>query len=533
VIRDIEEHVRQIPSIDTVFSTVGGSNENQFSSGALEENFGRFYVVMKDRRDKVAEEQAIGQIREELRRYPEVTHTFSRPTLFSFKTPIEVEIYAFNLEEQRTAASLVARRLERINGLTDIQSTAELGTPEIQIRFDRARLARLGLEEGVIANILRNKIRGDVASRYREEDRQIDILVRAGEPDRKTIDDIRNLVINNVDANTANGNNAAASGQNQNTQQQTATGQEQTGRSSGTGAAAGAAGAGGQTNAQRQGQDQQQTAGRRVPIRLGAVADVSVARGPSEIRRIRSQRAAVISANVTGRDLRSASQDVRAALAELRGELVNTVIALGGQNEELDRSYNSLLFAFGLAVFLVYLVMASQFESLVHPFVILFAVPFGMVGVVLSLWITQTEVSVMVFLGIIILAGIVVNNAIVLIDYANQLRREGLSKRDALLLAGQVRLRPILMTTLTTVLGLVPMAAGWGEGAEMSAPMAITVMGGLVFSTILTLFFIPVVYEVLDRKVIVAEDAVPAFDGVEPPLDDVWQASPREQQQRP
>jgi HAE1 family hydrophobic/amphiphilic exporter-1 len=388
-----------------------------------------------------------------------VTHTFSRPTLFSFKTPIEVEIYAFNLEEQRTAASLVARRLERINGLTDIQSTAELGNPEIQIRFDRARLARLGLEEGVIANILRNKIRGDVASRYREEDRQIDILVRAGEPDRKTIDDIRNLVINNVDANNANGSNASASGQNQNTQQQTATGQEQTGRSSGTGGAAGATGAGSQTNAQRQGQDQQQTAGRRVPIRLGAVADVSVARGPSEIRRIRSQRAAVVSANVTGRDLRSASQDVRAALAELRGELVNTVITLGGQNEEFDRSYNSLLFAFGLAVFLVYLVMASQFESLVHPFVILFAVPFGMVGVVLSLWITQTEVSVMAFLGISILAGIVVNNAIVLIDYANQLRREGLSKRDALLQAGQVRLRPILMTTLTTVLGLVPMAA--------------------------------------------------------------------------
>jgi HAE1 family hydrophobic/amphiphilic exporter-1 len=533
VIRDIEAQVRKIPSVETVFSSVGGSNENQFSTGALEENLGRFYVVMKNRRDKVAEQQAIDQIRAELRRSPEVTHTFSRPTLFSFKTPIEIEIYAFNLEEQRAAAGLVWRRLERIGGLTDIQSTAELGNPEIQIRFDRARLARLGLEEGTIANVLRNKIRGDVASRYREEDRQIDILVRAGEPDRKTIDDIRGLVINNPQPNTAtaNGSNAAVPGQGQNTQQAAATtGQQTAGRASETGV--GAAGSGLAGAPQQQGR--QQTAEGRVPIRLGAVADVSVARGPSEIRRIRSQRAAVVSANVVGRDLRSASQEIRAALADLRGQLVNTVITLGGQNEELDRSYTSLVFAFALAVFLVYLVMASQFESLVHPFVILFAVPFGMVGVVLSLWITQTEVSVMVFLGIIILAGIVVNNAIVLIDYANLLRREGFSKRDALVEAGRVRLRPIMMTTLTTVLGLIPMAAGWGEGAEVSAPMAITVMGGLVFSTILTLFLIPVVYEVMDRKVIVAEDAVAGPAGAEPPpLGDAWQATPRGQQQEP
>ena len=136
----------------------------------------------------------------------------------------------------------------------------------------------------------------------------------------------------------------------------------------------------------------------------------------------------------------------------------------------------------------------------------------------------------MVFLGVIILEGIVVNNAIVLIDYANQLRREGLSKRDALLQAGQVRLRPILMTTLTTVLGLIPMAAGWGEGAEVSAPMAITVMGGLVFSTVLTLFLIPIVYEVVDRRVIVPEDSLPeSAEPVERELGGSWQAAPPRQ----
>ena len=171
-------------------------------------------------------------------------------------------------------------------------------------------------------------------------------------------------------------------------------------------------------------------------------------------------------------------------------------------------------------MFLVYLVMASQFESLTHPFVILFTVPLALVGVVLSLVATQTSVSVMVFLGVIVLAGIVVNNAIVLVDYTNQLRREGTPKREAVLRAGQVRLRPIVMTTLTTVLGLFPMALGWGEGSEVRAPMAVTVMGGLVFSTALTLVLIPVVYEAVDRGVRALDtvsdpDVEPADTGME------------------
>jgi HAE1 family hydrophobic/amphiphilic exporter-1 len=316
--------------------------------------------------------------------------------------------------------------------------------------------------------VLRNKIRGDVASRFREDDRQIDILVRADESDRATIADIRNLVINDPQTGTQAGGTAGnqtgarnqnqSRGQNQNQNRARATSQQAPAANTGRNATPRGQG----SAATSQVQQPQRTA----PIRLGAVAEVTVARGPSEIRRIRSQRAAIVSATVVGRDLQGASHEIRDALTDLRGELVNTVIALGGQNEEFERSYNSLLFAFALAVFLVYLVMASQFESLIHPFVILFAVPFAIVGVVLSLWLTGTEISVMVFLGVIILAGIVVNNAIVLVDYANQLRREGLSKREALVRAGQVRLRPILMTTLTTVLGLIPMAVGWGEGAE-------------------------------------------------------------------
>jgi HAE1 family hydrophobic/amphiphilic exporter-1 len=173
---------------------------------------------------------------------------------------------------------------------------------------------------------------------------------------------------------------------------------------------------------------------------------------------------------------------------------------VSGQNEEMQDSFRSMQFALALAVFLVYLVMASQFESLVHPFVILFTIPLALVGAVLALFVTGTTVNVVAFIGVIMLAGIVVNNAIILVDMINQLRSKGMEKTEAILEAGRARLRPIMMTTLTTVLGLLPMAISFGEGTEVRTPMAITVIGGLLVSTLLTLVVIPVVYSLLDRK---------------------------------
>ncbi len=469
IMKEVETRVGAFPEIRTVFSSVGGSAENQFARNAQEENFAQLYVVMKEAQDKGAEEAVIEKVREELKRFPEASYTFSRPTLFSFKTPIEIEVFAFDLNTLSEAADKVAKSLEKIPGLSDIRSSAKQGNPEIVVRFDRQRLARLGLDESQISNALRNKIRGEVASRYRDQDRHIDILVRAAQTDRQSIDDIKNLVVNSTSPTSNQSNSAGAAQRNRAPAPQSAA---------------------------------------IVPIRLGAVAEVSIGRGPSEIRRIRAQRAAVVSANLTGRALSTVSQDIGNELQKLRAELpANVTVSLAGQNEELATSYRSLLFALGLAIFLVYLVMASQFESLIHPLIILFSVPLGMIGVIFALFLTGTTVSVMVFLGVIILAGIVVNNAIVLIDYTNQLRAQGRAKRDALLEAGQVRLRPIVMTTLTTVLGLIPMALAWGEGAEIRAPMAITVIGGLLLSTLLTLVFIPVVYELVDRKVFAADVA--------------------------
>jgi hydrophobic/amphiphilic exporter-1 (mainly G- bacteria), HAE1 family len=453
IVKEIEAEVSGYPEVQTVFSSVGGSNRNQFARNTVEEHLAQLYVVMRDRREKAVEEAVMNRLRGALNRFPEMTYTFSRPTLFTFKTPVEVEVFGYELKDLLTACDLVAAKLAAVGGLRDITTTTQLGNPEIHVVFDRDRLARLGLEERQVSNVVRNKIRGDVATRYREEDRQIDILVRVEEADRNTIVSIENLVING----TARASVRSAA-------EIPATPQV-------------------------------------VPIRLGSVASVVLDRGPAEIRRIRGQRAGVVSANLTGRDLGTVAEEIRMHLQELRPLLpVNTSVALAGQNEELATSYRSLLFALALAVFLVYLVMASQFESLVHPFIILFTVPLALIGVIFSLWVTGTTVSVMVFLGVIILAGIVVNNAIILVDYTNQLREQGYARRQALIMAGEVRLRPIFMTTLTTVLGLLPMAVSWGEGAEIRAPMAVTVMGGLLFSTLLTLVFIPVVYELVDRK---------------------------------
>jgi HAE1 family hydrophobic/amphiphilic exporter-1 len=229
------------------------------------------------------------------------------------------------------------------------------------------------------------------------------------------------------------------------------------------------------------------------------VAEIDLTMGPSEIRRIGQKRATVISGNLDGRDMGAVAADVRAALRALPLSAAVTA-SLSGQEEEMQRSMKSLMLAMALAIFLVYLVMASQFESLIHPFIIIFTLPLGLIGVVLALFATGKSISIVAMIGVVMLAGIVVNNGIVLIDAVNQLRQKGLARRNALVEAGLSRIRPILMTSLTTILGLLPMALGLGEGAELRAPLAITVIGGLSLATLLTLIVIPLVYDLIDRR---------------------------------
>ena len=421
--------------VERVATTVG-SDGTATSSSEEGEHTARVTVYLQSGTTPDAEDQVIEQLRQRLRALPEVTTEVSYPSLFSFKTPIELEVRGDELQTLRRVSADAVTVLAGLPGLADVRSTLQVGHPELQVVYDRQRLSDYGLDLRGVAELVRNKVQGRVATDFRREERNIDVLVRLQEIDRLGVDELEGLVVN------PNGT---------------------------------------------------------VPITLASVAGIRIAEGPSEIRRIDQQRAALVTANTEGIDLGSASKSIETALAGMSVPAGFTFL-ISGQNEEMERSLESMVFALCLAIFLVYIVMASQFESLIHPFVIMFTVPLAAIGAVAALFVAHTPLSIVVFIGFIMLAGIVVNNAIVLVDYINTLRRSGMDPTQAIVQAGSVRLRPILMTTMTTVLGLLPMALGLGDGAEIRTPMALTVIAGLVSSTFLTLVVIPTVYSLAVRR---------------------------------
>ncbi|HKY32445.1 MAG TPA: efflux RND transporter permease subunit [Candidatus Polarisedimenticolia bacterium] len=451
-VQDLQSLLEGRSDVDAYSSLAGGAGLSLTSTGTEGENVARLQVRMKPGTTGDDEEAVVRLLRARLEASRLARFKFERPSYFTFRTPIEVEVYGDQLEQLQASAHALARRLDGIDGLVDVKSSLEAGNPELQVAFQREQLSRLGLDLSQVAATIRNKVQGEVATRFLQGDREIDILVRSVEVGQATVADVNDLIVGQKDG---------------------------------------------------------------VPIFLKSVAAVSLASGPSEIRRIGQKRAAVISGNLAGRDMGAVAADVRSALRETPLP-VEVTAGLSGQEEEMQTSFRSLLLAMGLAIFLVYLVMASEFESILHPFVVMFTVPLGAIGAVAALGLTGHTVNVVALIGAVMLAGIVVNNAIVLIDAINQLRERGLPRREALVQAGLDRMRPILMTSSTTILGLLPMALGLGEGAELRAPLAVTVIGGLTVATILTLFVIPVVYTLFDRKVY-ASDGAGALQTAAPP----------------
>ncbi len=453
-LKSIERTAAGLVGVDMVYSIVGASNEQGGAAGERRENIGQISVDLEPGLGRPEEERVMGELRDEIDRINEgfghqsaepanldraqgqLKYRFGRPSYFSFRTPVEVEIRGYNLELLTRLSEEAARRMGEIPGLVDIRSSADGGNPELQIFFDRERLTTLGLTIGGLGALLRSKIQGDIATDIQRQDRTIDIRLRADEEFRNSVKDLENL-------NVGSG---------------------------------------------------------RISVPLNSVADVVIANGPAEIRRSDGSRVATLTANVVDADLGTVATAIEQALGGMQFP-PGFDWSLRGQQQEMETSFSSLQLAMGLAIFMVYLVMASQFESLLHPLVILFSVPFSVIGAILILALTSTPISIVVLIGGVLLAGIVVNNAIILVDYTNQLRRDkGMAKIEALVQAGTTRLRPILMTTATTVLGLWPMAMGFGEGSELRAPMALTVIGGLLTSTALTLLLIPAVYSLLDRS---------------------------------
>ncbi len=425
----IDETVRVEPEV-ALTALTAGAEDNATRASEAGEHTARLTVRLQPGTGLDAEEEVIERIRAKFRDFPELKMEVTYPALFSFKSPVEVEVRGHDLETLKNLSRTTEARLAEIPGLVDVRSSLQSGNPEIRIIYHRDRLAEYGLSLRTVAELVRNKVQGSVATEYRQAERLIDILVRLEEQDRLGLAELSQLVVN---------------------------------------------------------------PGGDIPIPLSAVADLRVSEGPSEIRRIDQTRTAVIYANLSGSDLATVSNQIVSVMEGIDFP-TGFDYAVSGQNEEMQTSINSLLLAFALALFLVYIVMASQFESLIQPFLIMMTVPLALIGVIVALWALAVSVSIMVFIGLIILAGIVVNNAIVLIDYINTLQDRGLERTEAIVEAGRARLRPILMTTLTTVLGLAPMALGLGEGSEIRTPMAITVIAGLALSTVLTLVIIPTLY---------------------------------------
>lgn len=442
--------LEKTPHLGTLTATIGSERDNS-DAGDRGEHTARLRITLEDdappagglatlgggsgkARAAELEAEALEAVREVVRGIPDLEVNISRPVLFSFKTPIEVEIRGHDLRELADATARVESTLQSMPTLRDVKGSIMPGSPEVHIVYDRDELARLGLDIRAVAELVRNKVQGAEATRYNRRDRKVPVRVAVEGIADASLEELKGLVIN---------------------------------------------------------------PGQPKPVPLSSVAEFDVGRGPNEIRRIGQQRVGIVTANVEGAGLGSIAGDIDARLRE--AELPQNVqTAITGQSEEWETSSRSLFLALGLSVFLVYVIMAAQFESLVYPFIILFSIPLAFVGVVAALLVLSIPLSVIVFLGAIMLAGIVVNNAIVLVDYVGKLKARGYDTASALEIAGKVRLRPILMTTLTTVLGLMPMALGLGDGAEIRTPMAITVISGLSFSTVLTLIIIPTLYAGVD-----------------------------------
>ncbi|MFT4702407.1 MAG: HAE1 family hydrophobic/amphiphilic exporter-1 [Bradymonadia bacterium] len=424
-----------------------GRNDDDLDASDQGEHTARLTVTIVDGGAFPERElQVMEVVRAALSRQPAVRYELTRPTLFSLEAPIAIEIQGEDLQQLADTADAVAAAAQTVGSLRDVRSNIQPGFPEVQVRFQRDRLAALGLDVRQVAETTRDKVLGTSPTELRPDERSIDVEVRVNRDAISTIRSLEDLVVGFVEVDTPMG-----------------------------------------------GQGVMPIGGERRPVRLGSVAEFVLERGPSEIRHIEGQRAAIVTASTNALDISAAVAELNRALSSVRPAHQQT-IRIAGQSEEMKTAQRSLALAMLLAVFLVYVVMASKFESLLAPVVILGSVPLALVGVIAVLVWQRTPLSVVVFIGVIVLVGIVVNNAIVLVDTVLQNRRNGLGKSEAIVEAGRMRLRPVLITATTTILGLLPMALAVGEGAEIRRPLAWVVIGGLSFSTLLTLIVIPALY---------------------------------------
>jgi len=448
VVEEVKEIIEKQPEVETIFVTVGSQlgQSSAFMSGEGESEYARIDVqlVEKNKRERSTND-VVEALRKEIQKIPGAEFEVSASNslmpggeISSFSDPISVEIKGQEIGTLEKIANDIAEIISLVPGTREVEVSMENANPQAQVVVDRNKASFYGLSVSQINNAVRGSIEGQVATRYRTGSDEIDVRVY--------LDNEGDLSLNELE-------------------------------------------------------DLELTTPTGVQIPLKEVAEVKITEGPSVIERKDQTRTVAVTSKLHGRDLGHVMEDIQEKLKDYNLPSGYT-IEYGGESKEMAEAFGDLGFALILAVALVYMILAGQFESFLYPFVIMFSMPVTIVGVVLGLLLTGRSFNIPAFIGVIMLAGIVVNNAIVLVDYINQLRDRGLSREEAILEAGPHRLRPILMTTLTTVLGMLPLAFGFGEGAEVRAPMATALIGGLTTSTLLTLVFVPVMYILLEDIII-------------------------------
>lgn len=452
-IAEVEAITRQIvpeKDIKTLLSNVGtprGSRSAFYSTNTGPHSaYLQVELVPPGERDKSSEEY-IALLRPALRKaLPGRSITFDpggvmkKVLNFGYASPIDVELSGYDFKQAHEAATALAEAMRTVPGVKDVLISREENFPELDVKVDREKAALAGVSERDTAHALLDSLLGNYsAAPYFEDPRsgnQYFVVTRLDGQHAEHLEDLGNISV---------------------------------------------VGKGG------------------TPVYLKSIASIQRGSGPVQIDRRRLQRVIDLTANPQGRDLGAVSADVRAAIEKVKLP-PGFQVRLRGQTEQQETTFKSLKSASLLALLLVFMLLATQFRSLLQPLVMMTSVPLGMIGVFVALWATKTPLSTTSFMGIIMMVGVAVSNGVLLIDFANVLRRRGADLEDAVVLAGRTRLRPILMTTVATLAGLIPMAMGIGEGAETNAPLARAVVGGLTVSTFLTLFFVPVLYTVVEKR---------------------------------
>lgn len=438
VTTQVEDILKSVPEVKTVFVSVGPSGDI-VSVGGSTPDIAQLRVMLTKKYERNRSDIEIADdIRQKVALIPgaEIKVTAVDPTTegMSSGTPINIAVKGDDLDVLKDLSEQIAAVTQQVEGTREVKTSLSEGTPEVQVIVNRQKASQYGITAGQVASTVQTAIQGQVATRYRSGGDEIDIRVRLADNARKSLQNLRDLTI-----------------------------------VSATGA--------------------------QVP--LSELARLDQDTGPDVINRESQVRVVSVTGEISGRDLNSIMKDIQQRAAQINLPPGYTV-EYTGENEEMIEAFTNLALALLLAIILVYMVMAIQYESLIHPFVIMFSMPTAIIGIVLGLLLTGRSFSVPAFIGLIMLAGIVVSNAIVLVDYINTVRRRGVERNQAILEAGPVRLRPILMTALVTILAMLPLAIGLGEGGESQAPMATVVIGGLLVSTVITLLLVPVVYTIFD-----------------------------------